>query len=111
MVTEGRHRWAGSVRWTTARSRDHSLMQATRGRHAPYSGLQHIPDSGLMRLVARSGEERVWMYRNVLYQIAEGTLVLGHALDVTERITAERELKGSVSRPLVWPAPFQAAIC
>jgi PAS domain S-box-containing protein len=51
-------------------------------------------DSGLLRLVAYDGTERVWMYRNTLYE-REGsrTWVLGHALDVTQRIGAERALR------------------
>ena len=51
-------------------------------------------DSGLMRLVARDGRERVWAYRNVLYEDPEtAPCVLGHALDVTERIGMEQALK------------------
>ncbi len=51
-------------------------------------------DSGLMRLQASDGSERVWMYRNVLYA-SEGSepVVLGHALDITDRVRAERALK------------------
>jgi two-component system, cell cycle sensor histidine kinase and response regulator CckA len=57
--------------------------------------IQHQPtDSGLMRLVTKTGEERIWMYRNVRYE-ASGTApyVIGHALDITERVQAEQELK------------------
>jgi PAS domain S-box-containing protein len=51
-------------------------------------------DSGLMRLQARDGSERVWMYRNVLNVQAGGAaIILGHALDITERICVERALK------------------
>jgi PAS domain S-box-containing protein len=51
-------------------------------------------DSGLMRLLARDGSERVWMYRNSLYvREAAPHWVLGHALDITERIRVERDLK------------------
>ncbi len=51
-------------------------------------------DRGLMRLLARDGTERVWMYRNMLYE-EPGSLpcVLGHALDVTDRVKIERALK------------------
>jgi len=55
---------------------------------------QQPTDSGLMRVVTRSGEERVWLYRNVRY--AEPGIppyVLGHALDITERVQAEEALK------------------
>src|ERR1700693_1689346 len=55
---------------------------------------QHGKDSGLMRLLAMDGSERIWMYRNTLYA-REGAppWVLGHALDITERVRVERDLK------------------
>jgi PAS domain S-box-containing protein len=53
----------------------------------------HGHDAGLMRVVDRAGSERVWMYRNVLSNGLGGTYVLGHAIDVTERMTAERTLR------------------
>ena len=47
-----------------------------------------------MRVIARDGRVRVWMYRNVLYEETGGTqYVLGHALDITERVGAERTLR------------------
>jgi C4-dicarboxylate-specific signal transduction histidine kinase len=46
-----------------------------------------------MRLQAKDGTERLWLYRNVLYEEPLG--VLGDAQDVTERIKAERELRKS----------------
>jgi PAS domain S-box-containing protein len=52
-------------------------------------------DAGLMRVVSRSGAERVWMYRNVLSHGPDGPHVLGHAIDVTERIAAEGTLRAS----------------
>ena len=56
-------------------------------------------DSGLMRLMARDGTERIWLYRNVLYEEA-GTppRVLGHAQDITDRVRAEEALKESERR-------------
>jgi PAS domain S-box-containing protein len=56
-------------------------------------------DSGLMRLVARDGTERIWLYRNVLYE-EPGTppRVLGHAQDITARVRAEEALKESERR-------------
>ncbi len=55
-------------------------------------------DSGLMRLRAKDGNERVWLYRNVRHEEpGSPVLVLGHALDITDRITAERALKQSQS--------------
>ncbi len=51
-------------------------------------------DDGLMSLVSRSGTVRIWMYRNVLTQPRGGNAyVLGHAIDVTDRVAAERALK------------------
>jgi PAS domain S-box-containing protein len=53
-------------------------------------------DSGLMRVLARDGTERIWLYRNILYDEEKSPpVVLGHALDVTERIAAEHSLKES----------------
>ena len=51
-------------------------------------------DAGLMRVIARDGGARVWMYRNVLYeQPGDLPYILGHAIDITERIVAERTLR------------------
>ncbi len=56
-------------------------------------------DSGLMRLVSKSGGERVWLYRNVLYEEpGSPPRVLGHAQDVTDRVRAEQALKESERR-------------
>src|SRR5262245_20964765 len=53
-------------------------------------------DAGLMRVVARNGDPRFWMYRNVLTSDRAGTAyVLGHAIDITERIVAEQKLRES----------------
>ena len=55
---------------------------------------QHITDQGLLRVVTRTGEERVWLYRNIRRE-EPGHIpyVLGHALDITERVRAEEALK------------------
>jgi len=54
----------------------------------------HGRDEGLMSVQARSGETRIWFYRNVLSQSPDGTSqVLGHAIDVTERVAAEQTLR------------------
>ena len=51
-------------------------------------------DGGLMSLVARDGSIRVWMYRNVISRArSESPYVLGHAIDLTERVLAERALR------------------
>jgi PAS domain S-box-containing protein len=57
--------------------------------------IQHQPmDSGLMRLVTKTGEERIWMYRNVRYEApSTAPYVIGHALDITERAQMEQALK------------------
>jgi two-component system, cell cycle sensor histidine kinase and response regulator CckA len=49
-----------------------------------------------MRLQKKEGAERLWLYRNVLYEEPDSPkLVLGQAQDVTERIMAEHALKQS----------------
>src|SRR5690242_15442362 len=53
-------------------------------------------DTGLMRLQAKDGTERIWLYRNLRYEEpGSPARVLGHALDITDRIIAERALKQS----------------
>jgi PAS domain S-box-containing protein len=55
---------------------------------------QHPIDSGLLRVVTRHGEERVWLYRNVRYEEPDcPPYVLGHAVDITERVQTEQALK------------------
>src|SRR5580692_2748592 len=50
--------------------------------------------SGPMRIVARDGSDRIRLCRNIRYDRLEGPpLILGHAIDITERIRAERALK------------------
>ena len=57
---------------------------------------QHGIASGLMRVVARDGTERVWMYHNIRYtEPGSKPYVLGHALDITDRVRAERALRDS----------------
>ena len=56
-------------------------------------------DRGLLRLVNRSGEERLWAYRNVLIRLDDGRLyVLGHAVDITDRVHLESLLRESEER-------------
>src|SRR4030095_11922140 len=51
-------------------------------------------DSGLMLLLAHDGSERVWEYRNVMIEEAgRPSRVLGHAIDVTERVRAQQALR------------------
>jgi PAS domain S-box-containing protein len=56
-------------------------------------------DRGLLRLVNRSGEERLWAYRNVLFRLDDREpYVLGHAVDITERVHLESLLRDSEER-------------
>lgn len=53
-------------------------------------------DQGLMRVIGRTGEERLWAYRNVLHTEGDGApYVLGHAADVTELKNAEEAARRS----------------
>jgi PAS domain S-box-containing protein len=50
--------------------------------------------SGPMRIVTRDGSERIWFCRNIRFDRPERSpLVLGHAIDITDRIRTERALK------------------
>ncbi len=54
---------------------------------------------GMMRVVTRQGEERIWMYRNVLQDIEGGPPeVLGFAIDVTDSRRARDALAASERR-------------
>src|SRR5947209_7734231 len=73
---------------------------------------QNPADSGLLRLVAKDGRERVWEYRNVRYdEPGSPPRVLGHALDITERIAAEHALKESEERFRLIADNAQDMIC
>src|SRR5262245_49872026 len=51
-------------------------------------------DSGLMRVMTKHGEERVWAYQNIRYEEpGRPPYVLGHAQDITERYQRDQELK------------------
>ena len=57
---------------------------------------QNTIDTGLMRVVTKDGAERIWMYRNVRITDANAAPhVVGHALDITDRIRAEEALRTS----------------
>jgi len=50
--------------------------------------------SGLLRLQVGPGVEQVWMYRNVLFEKpGVPPYVLGHGIDVTDRLRAEEALE------------------
>jgi PAS domain-containing protein len=45
-------------------------------------------------VVTHTGEERVWLYRNLRYEEpGKAPYVIGHAQDITERVQAEQALK------------------
>jgi PAS domain S-box-containing protein len=74
------------------------LVPSVQGRFEEY--LQRIrknpADSGIMHLRGSDGSQRIWLYRNVRYeQPGQQAIVLGHALDITERVAAECALKQS----------------
>jgi PAS domain S-box-containing protein len=54
--------------------------------------------NGLMALVTRSGERRIWEYRNTLRTDGAEPLVRGMARDVTEQMKAQKELEASRAR-------------
>lgn len=69
------------------------LAPAVRDRFADY--LRKIRSegetTGWMRILTRSGEERLWAYRNSVYEEeGEALYVLGHAHDITELHRAEQ---------------------
>ncbi|MDO9184878.1 MAG: PAS domain S-box protein [Bacteroidia bacterium] len=54
---------------------------------------------GLMKIIHKSGALKTWMYNNVLSEQLDGSkFVIGTAVDITERIQLEKELKESNSR-------------
>src|SRR5205823_10052199 len=51
-------------------------------------------DSGLMRVITKHGQERIWAYHNIRYEEpGQPPYVLGHAQDITERVQREEELQ------------------
>jgi len=60
---------------------------------------EHGQDAGMMSVVAQDGTIRVWMYRNVLSRRHDGTpYVLGHAIDITNRVEIERSLRHNIEQ-------------
>src|SRR5215813_5343658 len=56
-------------------------------------------DRGLLRLLSRSGEERLWAYQNVLFRPSgREPYVIGHAVDITDRAHLEALLRDSEER-------------
>jgi two-component system, OmpR family, sensor histidine kinase VicK len=61
--------------------------------------LEKEADRGLLRLVNRSGEERLWAYRNVLVRLPDREpYVIGHAVDITDRVHLEALLRDNEER-------------
>jgi PAS domain S-box-containing protein len=63
-------------------------------------------DRGLLRLVSRDGQERLWAYRNALVRLPDREpYVIGHAVDITDRLHVEGLLRESEER---YRAVFEA---
>jgi diguanylate cyclase (GGDEF)-like protein/PAS domain S-box-containing protein len=72
------------------------LSPSVRGRFDEYlrRSRDQASHSGVMRLMTKAGEERVWAYHNVRRdEPGRKPYVLGHAHDITERKRAEDELR------------------
>ena len=74
-----------------------SLVLAPVMRHLFAAYLEQIrsqpTDSGLMRVITKHGQERIWSYHNIRYEEpGQPPYVLGHAQDITERVQHEQEL-------------------
>jgi PAS domain S-box-containing protein len=54
--------------------------------------------NGLMVLTTKSGERRIWEYRNTLQSVGDQTWVQGNARDVTVQVEAKRALRASTAR-------------
>jgi PAS domain S-box-containing protein len=60
---------------------------------------QHRTHDGCIRVMTKTGDERVWTYHSVcLEEAGEPPYVLGYAQDITERRCAERALQRSQRR-------------
>ncbi len=56
-------------------------------------------DRGVLRLLSRDGQERLWAYRNLLMRLPDREpYVVGHAVDITDRIHVEARLRESEER-------------
>jgi PAS domain S-box-containing protein len=56
-------------------------------------------DGGLLKLLTKSGREVVWEYRNTRFdEPGNPPCILGHALDITERVRSEEALQQSERR-------------
>jgi PAS domain S-box-containing protein len=53
---------------------------------------------GLMKVVHKNGSLKTWMYNNIISEGVSGKYVTGTAVDITERVLLEKELKESNKR-------------
>ena len=70
-------------------------------------------DSGILKMLTKTGEERIWEYRNIRYEEqGKPSYVLGHAHDITERRRAERRLsiQHATTRILAESSVFREAV-
>lgn len=54
--------------------------------------------SGVMRVVHKNGNIKNWMFNNIIANGSNGKYVIGTAVDITERVLLEKELKESNNR-------------
>jgi PAS domain S-box-containing protein len=72
----------------------------------------HGRDRGVMRLVGRYGQPQVWSYDNVRHQEPGGdSLVLGHAVDVSEERATESKARERSERYRTFIAAAGVGIC
>ena len=70
-------------------------------------------DSGVLKMLTKGGEERIWEYRNLRYdEPGKRSYVLGHAHDITDRKRAERRLavQHAATRILAESSTFHDAV-
>jgi two-component system, sensor histidine kinase and response regulator len=70
-------------------------------------------DSGVLKMLTKDGEERLWEYRNLRYDEPDKpSYVLAHAHDITDRRRAERRLtvQHAATRILAEAASFRDAV-
>jgi PAS domain S-box-containing protein len=74
---------------------------------------QNGTDSGVLKMLTKDGEERIWEYRNLRYdESGKPSYVLGHAHDITDRRRAERRLsvQHAATRILAEANSFREAV-